>query len=156
MPLIIAALASGLVFGWGLLISGMMQPAKVLGFLDIFGIRNGTWDPTLAFVMGAALVVTGIGFALTKRHGAPLFAPHSLWPTKTDIDTPLVTGAVMFGVGWGLVGLCPGPALENLATLSMPVIVFVVAMAAGMLLQDLWQNRREITPAREVFASSDG
>jgi uncharacterized protein len=134
----VAALISGFVFGWGLLISGMMQPAKVLAFLDIFG----NWDPSLAVVMAAALIVSSAGFALAKRRARPVFAVESLWPTKSDIDRPLVIGSVLFGAGWGLVGLCPGPALENLATLSPRVIVFVIAMAAGMALRDFWQKRR--------------
>jgi uncharacterized protein len=137
MPLILASLISGLVFGLGLLISGMMQPAKVLGFLDVFG----AWDPTLAVVMAAALAVASVGFALTRRRAAPLYATQSAWPTVTDIDRPLMAGALMFGIGWGMVGLCPGPALENLATLSPRVIVFVIAMAAGMLLHGMWQSR---------------
>jgi uncharacterized protein len=133
--LVIAALLCGFVFGWGLLISGMVQPAKVLAFLDVFG----AWDPTLAVVMAAALVVSVPGFMLAKRRERPILAAQSLWPTRTAIDRPLVIGSVLFGVGWGLVGLCPGPALENLATLSPRVIVFVVAMAAGMALHDAWR-----------------
>lgn len=156
MPFIIASFVSGLVFGFGLLISGMMSPTKVLGFLDIFGIGNGTWDPTLAVVMAAALAVSGVGFALIRPRAAPMFAAKSLWPTKTDIDRPLIAGAVLFGVGWGLVGLCPGPALENLATLSPQVIVFVIAMAVGMVAQDFWQ-KREASPRRDAaLAPSDG
>jgi uncharacterized protein len=151
--LIIAALISGFVFGWGLLISGMMQPAKVLAFLDIFG----DWDPSLAVVMAAALVVSGAGFALAKRRERPLLGAQSLWPTRTDIDRPLVIGSALFGGGWGLVGLCPGPALENLATLSPRAIVFVIAMAAGMVLHDLRQKRR-LMVRREgtVAAAADG
>jgi uncharacterized membrane protein YedE/YeeE len=148
----IAALICGFIFGWGLLISGMMQPAKVLAFLDIFG----NWDPSLAVVMAAALAVSGAGFALAKRHERPLFAAQSLWPSKTDIDRPLVVGAVLFGAGWGLVGLCPGPALENIATLSPRAIVFVVAMAAGMLLHDAWQKWRPMMRRGEVVAAADG
>jgi uncharacterized membrane protein YedE/YeeE len=149
----IAALICGFIFGWGLLISGMMQPAKVLAFLDIFG----NWDPSLAVVMAAALAVSSAGFALAKRRGQPLFAAQSLWPTKSDIDQPLVIGSVLFGAGWGLVGLCPGPALENLATLSPRVIIFVVAMAAGMVLHDFWQQRRLMTWREEtVAAAADG
>jgi uncharacterized membrane protein YedE/YeeE len=152
MPLLLASFVSGLVFGFGLLISGMMSPVKVLGFLDIFG----AWDPTLAVVMAAALAVASVGFALIRPRAAPMFAPTSLWPTKTDIDRPLVAGAVLFGVGWGLVGLCPGPALENLATLSPQVIVFVIAMAVGMVGHDLWQ-KRDASPSRDVaLAPSDG
>jgi uncharacterized membrane protein YedE/YeeE len=130
----------GLVFGFGLLISGMMQPAKVLAFLDIFG----AWDPSLAVVMAAALVVSSIGFVIARRRGQPLFGAQSFWPTATAIDRPLVIGAVLFGAGWGLAGLCPGPALENLATLSPRVIVFVAAMAAGMLAQNFWKKRQTI------------
>jgi uncharacterized protein len=147
----VAALICGLIFGWGLLISGMMQPAKVLAFLDIFG----DWDPSLAVVMAAALAVSAAGFALAKRREPPLLAPQSLWPTRTDIDGRLLTGSVLFGAGWGLVGLCPGPALENLATLSPRVVVFVVAMAAGMVLHDLWQQRRPLI-RREASVAADG
>src|SRR6476659_2950945 len=131
---IIAPLVCGLICGAGLLISGMVQPTKVLGFLDIFG----AWDPSLAVVMVAALAVSAPGFMLAKRRGHPLFAAQCAWPTKTAIDRPLVIGSALFGIGWGLVGLCPGPALENLATLSPRVIAFVVAMAAGILVHDLW------------------
>src|SRR5258706_11340565 len=139
-----ASFGCGLVFGLGLLLSGMTQPAKVLGFLDVLG----QWDPTLAFVMAAALLVSSAGFVLVRRRTAPLWAPQSLWPTRTDVDQPLLVGAMMFGAGWGLVGLCPGPALENLATLSPPVLAFVVAMALGMELQDVWQRR--LPAAREI------
>ena len=127
----------GLIFGFGLLISGMTQPAKVLGFLDIFG----RWDPTLAFVMAAALVVSGIGFVLVRQRRRPVLAAQYLWPTRTDIDRPLVVGSVLFGIGWGLVGLCPGPALVNLAGLMPSVMVFVLAMAAGMIIEDQWARR---------------
>ena len=129
MPLMIASFGCGLLFGAGLLISGMTQPEKVLGFLDIFG----AWDATLAFVMAGAVAVSSVGFALAQRRAAPLFASGYLWPTRRDIDAPLVTGAVLFGVGWGLVGICPGPALVNLAGLSLPIVVFVGAMVIGML-----------------------
>jgi len=133
----IAGFACGLIFGFGLLISGMTQPTIVLGFLDVLG----NWNPTLAFVMVAALIVSGAGFALARRRPRPLFASRHLWPTRTDIDRPLVVGSVLFGAGWGLVGLCPGPALENIASLSPPVIVFVLAMIVGMIAKDLWEQR---------------
>ena len=126
---IIAPLLCGLIFGAGLLISGMVQPTKVLGFLDIFG----AWDPSLAVVMAAALAVSVPGFRLADRGAQPWFAGQYFRPGKSGIDLPLVAGAALFGIGWGLVGLCPGPALESLATLSPGVIVFVVAMAAGMI-----------------------
>ncbi len=154
--LAVAALIVGFIFGWGLLISGMMQPAKVLAFLDILGVANGVWDPSLAVVMAAALAVSGAGFALARRRGRPLLAAQSLWPTRTDIDRPLVIGAALFGAGWGLVGLCPGPALENLATASPRVVVFVIAMAAGMVLNDLWQKRRVVARREGALASADG
>jgi uncharacterized membrane protein YedE/YeeE len=129
MPLIIASFGCGLVFGAGLLISGMNQPEKVLGFLDIFG----AWDATLAFVMAGAVAVAAIGFTLARRRAVPILAPKYFWPERNDIDAPLVIGAILFGIGWGLVGICPGPALVNLAGLSQPILVFVAAMALGML-----------------------
>lgn len=143
MPVVLASFACGLVFGAGLLISGMTQPEKVLGFLDI----TGAWDATLAFVMIGAVAITAAGFALARRRGAPLLAARSLWPTRGDIDAPLLAGAALFGIGWGLVGLCPGPALVNLAGLALPVIAFVAAMAAGMIGNDLWRARRSLTSA---------
>jgi hypothetical protein len=97
MRMTLASLFCGLTFGFGLMISGMTQPTKILDFLDIFG----AWDLSLAVVMAAALVVTGLGFALVRRRPAPVFAPRSLWPTRTAIDWPLVIGAVLFGLGWG-------------------------------------------------------
>jgi uncharacterized membrane protein YedE/YeeE len=132
----LASFVCGLIFGFGLLISGMTQPTIVLGFLDIFG----RWDPTLAFVMAAALIVSGLGFALARKFGRPLLTAQHLWPTRSDIDRPLVVGSALFGIGWGLVGLCPGPALENLASLSPRVFVFVIAMIAGMIAKDLWER----------------
>jgi hypothetical protein len=136
----LASLVCGFIFGLGLVISGMIQPTKVLGFLDFFGIPSGAWDPSLAVVMAAGLAVTGIGYALVRPR-TPIFDTQSRWPTATAIDRPLLAGAVLFGIGWGLVGLCPGPALANLATLSSGVIVFVIAMAVGMGAFDLWQSR---------------
>ena len=149
---ILAGLLCGFIFGFGLLISGMMQPTKVLGFLDLFG---GAWDPSLAVVMAAALAVAAAGYALARRQGQPLFAAQSLWPTARQVDGPLVTGAVLFGIGWGLVGLCPGPAIENLATGSVRVLVFVVAMIAGMLLQRVGQQRIQ-TQASMLATAPDG
>lgn len=155
MPLVYVSFACGLVFGAGLLISGMTDTAKVLGFLDIFG----AWDATLAFVMAGAVAVSGIGFVLARRRGAPVFAAQSLWPTRKDIDAPLVIGAALFGIGWGLVGLCPGPALVNLAGLTLPVIAFVAAMAAGMIAYDAWNEYRVSARAAAqttVTAGGDG
>ena len=146
----IAGLVCGFVFGWGLLISGMMQPAKVLAFLDIFG----AWDASLLVVMAAALAVSGVGFAILRRRTRPLFAAQNLWPDKTTIDAPLLAGAALFGVGWGLSGLCPGPAIENLATLSPRLIVFVAAMALGMVAHDVWQRRRLMVRRERPFATA--
>jgi uncharacterized membrane protein YedE/YeeE len=151
MPMI-ASLVCGLIFGAGLLISGMVQPTKVLGFLDIFG----AWDPSLAVVMAAALAVSVPGFMLATGRSRPLLAARSLWPTKRDIDLPLIVGAALFGIGWGLVGLCPGPALESLATLSLPVIVFVLAMAGGMALHDFWQKPQPTIRNQAAVANADG
>jgi hypothetical protein len=154
MPAILASFVCGLIFGAGLLISGMTQPEKVLGFLDIFG----AWDATLAFVMAGAVAVTSAGFALARRRSAPLLAPAFAWPTRSDIDAPLVTGAVLFGIGWGLAGFCPGPALVNLAGLSAPVVVFVMAMVVGMLGYEAWQRQRvqQSAPQSPVVTTADG
>jgi uncharacterized membrane protein YedE/YeeE len=143
-----------LIFGAGLLISGMVQPAKVLGFLDVLG----RWDPTLAFVMAGALAVSTAGYALARRRSRPILASEHLWPTRTDIDRPLVVGALLFGIGWGLAGLCPGPALENLASLSPKVMVFVLAMIAGILAKDVWERRAfDAAPVPDAAkASADG
>ena len=132
MPQLIASFVCGLIFGAGLLISGMTQPEKVLGFLDIFG----AWDATLAFVMAGAVAMASIGFALAKRRGAPVLAEKLQWPTRSDIDAPLVTGAALFGLGWGLAGFCPGPAVAALSIGLPQVWLFVAAMAAGMVIHD--------------------
>jgi uncharacterized membrane protein YedE/YeeE len=146
---ILASLLCGLIFGAGLLISGMTQTGKVLGFLDVLG----RWDPTLAFVMGGALAVTVAGFALARRRVRPLFAERHDWPGNRRIDGALIGGAALFGVGWGLVGLCPGPALENLATFSPGVAMFVLAMVAGSIAYDRWRAHVLTRPAS---ASTDG
>jgi len=142
MKTILAGLLCGLVFGAGLVISGMTETQKVKGFLDILG----DWDPSLAVVMAAALIVVGVGYAFARR-SRPLFAARSLWPTKTAIDPPLVFGAALFGIGWGLIGFCPGPAITDLSTGAPSVIVFVAMMALGMAAQNLWQRRHAPPPA---------
>jgi uncharacterized protein len=154
MP-ILASLICGFIFGAGLVISHMVQPAKVLGFLDVLAIPSGQWDPSLIVVMAAALVVAGIGYALIRPR-TPLFAPSSRWPTATAIDRPLVTGAALFGIGWGLVGLCPGPAIADLATLSPGVIVFVIAMVVGMVAHDLWQSGAVKQVEQKLATAADG
>jgi uncharacterized membrane protein YedE/YeeE len=150
--LMIASLFCGLIFGAGLLISGMVQPTKVLGFLDIFG----AWDASLAVVMMAALAVSIPGFMLAKRHSRPFLATQTFLPTKIGLDRSLVIGSAMFGVGWGLVGLCPGPALESLASLSPAVMAFVAAMGAGMVLHDVWQKSRPTIQHVAALSSTDG
>jgi uncharacterized protein len=124
----IAALAAGLIFGAGLAISGMTDPAKVLGFLDLFG----RWDPSLAFVMGGALAVAIPGYAWARTRGRPVLEPEFAAPASNRIDSRLIGGAAIFGVGWGLAGFCPGPAIANLSTGNWRVFVFVAAMLAGM------------------------
>jgi uncharacterized protein len=126
---LILSLLSGILFALGLIVSQMVNPAKVLNFLDV----AGTWDPTLAFVMGGALLVTIPAFRLILKRSQPLFARRFYMPTKQDIDARLVIGAALFGVGWGLAGLCPGPAITALATGLLPVIGFVAAMIIGAL-----------------------
>ncbi|CUI33459.1 YeeE/YedE family protein [Achromobacter kerstersii] len=120
--------ASGLVFGLGLIVSGMANPAKVLGFLDI----AGQWDPSLAFVMGGAVVITAVGFALLRRRRVSLSGEPMRWPSATRIDLRLALGSVAFGAGWGLAGFCPGPALVAAAAGVQEALIFVAAMVAGM------------------------
>jgi uncharacterized membrane protein YedE/YeeE len=151
MPMI-ASLFCGLIFGAGLLISGMVQPTKVLGFLDIFG----AWDPSLAVVMVAALAVSTPGFMLANGRSRPLLTARSFWPTKREIDSPLIVGAALFGIGWGLVGLCPGPVLESLATLSPGIIAFAAAMAGGMALHDVSQKPQPKLRNEAAVANADG
>jgi uncharacterized protein len=146
----LSSLICGFIFGWGLFLSGMLLPTKVLGFLDFLAVPSGNWDPSLAVVMAAGLAVTGVGYAWLRPR-TPAFESQIRWPTQTAIDTPLVAGSVLFGIGWGLVGLCPGPAIENLATLSPGVIIFVVAMAIGMAAHNFWQ-RRSSAPAPRALA----
>lgn len=126
------AFLAGLLFGAGLTVSSMISPAKVLAFLDIVAVVDGRWDPSLALVMAAALATTAIGYALVLRRKAPLLAPRFAVPTANAIDARLIAGAVVFGLGWGLVGLCPGPALAGLSQGSAKTALFVAALTAGI------------------------
>lgn len=128
----LVALLAGTLFGLGLGVSGMLDPAKILNFLDV----AGHWDPTLIFVMGGAVIVALPAFWLAKRSSRPLLAPVFQLPARTDIDRPLVIGAAIFGIGWGIGGLCPGPAIAGLASAQWPVAGFVVAMVAGQWVAD--------------------
>lgn len=127
-----AALGSGCLFGFGLALSGMVDPARVRAFLDV----TGDWDPSLAFVLVGAAGVAFVGFRLVRRLGQPLFAAGYDLPGRKRIDRRLVLGAAIFGVGWGLAGFCPGPAVAALSFAGTPALAFVGAMLAGMLLHD--------------------
>jgi hypothetical protein len=124
-----SALVAGLVFGAGLVVSGMTDPKKVLGFLDVFG----AWDASLMFVMAGAIAVHAVAHVVARRRSAPLYADRFALPTRRDLDAKLLLGAVLFGLGWGTGGFCPGPSLVALAGANIGVIVFVAAMLAGML-----------------------
>jgi uncharacterized membrane protein YedE/YeeE len=119
----------GLLFGWGLLLSGMTDPGKVQGFLDLFG----TWDPSLALVMGGAIAVGVFAFALAKRRATTFLGGVMQMPASRDVDQPLVVGSLVFGAGWGLAGFCPGPAIVSMAAGQLKAAVFVAAMVIGML-----------------------
>ena len=121
-------LFAGALFGLGLAVSGMVSPAKIIGFLDF----AGEWDPTLAFVMGGALLVTIPAFRLILRRPRPVLADEFDLPTKEEVDSRLLTGSAIFGIGWGLAGFCPGPAVTALASGLTLVFAFVAAMVAGM------------------------
>lgn len=132
----VMALVSGVLFGIGLTLSDMINPARVLGFLDV----AGSWDPTLAFVMGGALLVTFPAFQLVKKLQKPLCSAQFQLPTSHVIDRRLVGGAALFGIGWGLVGFCPGPAIAALVTLDSGVFVFFLSMLVGMRGFTLWER----------------
>ena len=136
--------ASGLLFALGLGVSGMVRPEKVQGFLDV----AGRWDPSLAWVMGGAVVTSFVSLRLMRRRGRPWFAGAFGWPTRRDITPQLVTGATLFGVGWGLSGMCPGPAIVDLVTLQPGVWLFSGAMLLGMGLYRVQSRPRAPQPAR--------
>lgn len=131
-----AGYGAGLMFGLGLAISGMTDPARVLGFLDIAGV----WDPTLIFVLGAAVITTFIGYRLVFKRPAPLLGGVFQLPTKRELDGKLLGGAALFGVGWGLSGYCPGPAIASIGRLSLPLAAMLVAMVLG------WFAAKRLSP----------
>jgi len=131
-------LFAGLIFGVGLVISGMADPAKVLNFLD----GAGSWDPSLAFVMAGAIAVTATGYWLTLRRSKPILEQSFHLPTVSEIDRPLVAGAALFGLGWGLVGFCPGPAITSLGLAATATLVFVPSMLVGIAAASLVHGRR--------------
>ena len=137
MTTAIAAIV-GLLFGFGLLVSGLASPTKVLGFLDL----AGPWDPSLALVMGSAVALGMAGFALVSQRKRSLLGEPMQLPNRTDIDKPLIAGAALFGVGWGLAGYCQGPALVGAAAGVPSALVFTLAMLAGMVLFGLWGQRK--------------
>lgn len=132
-PQLIIAFFSGVLFAVGLIVSQMVNPAKILNFLDL----AGDWDPTLIFVMGGAVFITLPMFWLVLKRPAPLFARKFYLPTRRDIDSRLIGGSAIFGIGWGVAGFCPGPSITALATGLWPVFVFVAAMASGALVYKL-------------------
>ncbi len=140
---LIATYLIGLVFGLGIALSGMANPAKVLNFFDV----AGTWDPSLIFVMGGALAVTFIGYRLVLRRSTPLLGTAFQIPTKRTIDLPLIAGSAVFGVGWGISGFCPGGALPALGTGEIEVFIFVGGLVAGTVLARLLRKRTAGTPA---------
>ncbi len=126
----LASLVVGFIFGIGLVISGMTQPAKVIGFLDLFG----NWDPSLIFVMGGSILVHSITYQLIRKRPSPLLSPHWHVPTKSEITPSLMIGSTLFGIGWGLGGYCPGPAVTSLMSFSHRPLIFVISMLVGMFL----------------------
>ncbi|MFH0341136.1 MAG: DUF6691 family protein [Chromatiales bacterium] len=134
---LLSALASGVLFGLGLVISQMVNPAKVIGFLDV----AGNWDPTLGVVLAGALAVAMPAFRWILKRPHPLLATSFSMPAKTDLEPRLIGGAALFGVGWGLAGLCPGPAITALVTGALPVVAFVLALLAGAIFYDRLASR---------------
>lgn len=136
----LVSLVVGLIFAFGLAISGMTQPAKVIGFLDIFG----QWDPSLIFVMGGSVLVHFFTYRLIRKRKTPLISTEWHLPTRTEITPTLMIGATLFGVGWGLGGYCPGPAMTSLMSFSPRPFIFVVSMILGMMLFKLYNNKKKV------------
>jgi uncharacterized membrane protein YedE/YeeE len=139
MMSIFTSLLAGLVFGLGLIVSGMANPAKVLGFLDL----GGLWDPSLAFVMGGAIAVGSIAFAVGRKRTLSLLGADMKLPTARGIDRRLVLGSVLFGIGWGVAGICPGPGLVLIGMGELKALVFVIAMLVGMGIFELLERRKQ-------------
>ena len=146
MPRLVASFVAGLVFGLGLLLAGMANPAKVLGFLDL----AGAWDPSLALVMAGAVAIGTLAFAFAKRRTQAVLGGPMQLPTARNIDRRLVAGSVVFGIGWGLAGFCPGPALVVLGEGASQAVVFVLAMLAGMALHAWRESLRRSDVATPV------
>ena len=144
MTTVFTSLLAGLVFGLGLIVSGMANPAKVLGFLDL----AGAWDPSLAFVMAGAIAVATLAFALAKKRTVTFLGSAMKLPTSRDIDRRLVIGSLLFGIGWGVAGFCPGPGLVALGMGEIKALVFVGAMLAGMGIFELIERRKQASPLR--------
>jgi uncharacterized membrane protein YedE/YeeE len=142
----LAALAAGLLFALGLGLAGMTKPSKVIGFLDV----TGEWDPSLMLVMVGAIGVYASAVALAKRRSAPTFAPSFAWPTRSDMDARLFGGAALFGVGWGLSGFCPGPAIVSVASFRQETLAFFIVLAVSLVVT------RRVLAKRGAPKSSDG
>ena len=146
---VFTSLLAGLVFGLGLIVSGMANPAKVLGFLDL----GGAWDPSLALVMAGAVGVGTVAFAFTRRRTLSLLGSKMTLPTSRRIDRPLVVGSLLFGIGWGVAGFCPGPGLVGVGMGEVKALIFVAAMLAGMGLFEWLERRKPAVPAAALSRS---
>ncbi|CAN5386732.1 YeeE/YedE thiosulfate transporter family protein [soil metagenome] len=146
MATIVASLLAGLVFGLGLIVSGMADPHKVLSFLDL----AGPWDPSLAFVMAGAIGVAAVAFAVARKRTSSLLGGAMKLPTSRVIDRRLVVGSLLFGIGWGMAGFCPGPALVAVGMGEAKALVFVAAMLAGMGIFELLERRKNATPSDNI------
>jgi uncharacterized membrane protein YedE/YeeE len=129
------SLTSGLIFGFGLAVSSMINPAKIVGFLDI----TGDWDPSLAFVMGGAVFVTALTFRLILKRPKPIFTDIFELPSKVSLDGKLITGAAIFGIGWAMSGLCPGPAISSIGFLDEKLLIFVCTLLIGSFIGKKWR-----------------
>lgn len=144
---VVLQFAIGLIFGLGLVVSGMFDPAKVLNFLDIAAIPTGTWDPSLAFVMAGAIAVTFVGFQIVSKRRQPIFGERFHLPTAKELDTRVIAGPAIFGVGWGLAGFCPGPAFTALGGGTSLAVIFMVSMLTGMVAARWLTNGQPQTPS---------